>query len=412
MALPTSSEIVVTSAQSHSQQLPLWPQCQSDGSCPASASLEAACGELHDGRILERLLVESSGDPRRYFHGLQRATRPVNISQSDRMKPDFRLRAPDLASATNHVDQSKPQVSILVIGDSIGREFWEAVKEMAPWATVVFYVHTALTTLAYENDKFGPEILSAVEGLHNCSFDAVILGAFSGPWGLLRENANREKHKDPMHDAYASHRTKIAPELDRLDCLASNSHLPVVFFGAMPMDPRTQLLTSKDGHWSHYKQLELSNVWTRVEQDMERTGEWASPTLHFLHVSKLAFDCPGIRCDGLHFSASFAKDYGCAATSSVWYPLIADLLIELRLTSGVAVAHSRNRCRARQNERTKANLSLVDVCLRWPGLRRNSTNQRTAAPAPPPLPARNHVTDADQWARLQVARGVATLPAG
>ena len=393
--------------RSHSQQLPFWPECQSDASCPASASLRAACGQLQDGRLLERLLSESAGDPRRYFLSLQQATQPVNISQSDRAEPDFLLRSPELTSTnTNNGGPSEQQVSILVIGDSIGREVLEAIKKLAPWATVVYFA-VGVHSLAY-TDKLAPHVASAVAGLHNCSFDAVFIGGFSGPWWLMRQDPRREKHADPMHDAYASHRTRIAPELARMQCLASNTHIPIVFLGGVPLDERTMMLTAKDGYWGRFKQYELAHVWTRVEQAFERTEEYASPSLHFLHTSSLAHECPGIRCDGVHFGSSFQKMFGCASTFAVWYPLVADFLIKLRLTNGASIAHHRNRCLARRSERIEANSSLSDMCLRLPRKTSSSNNTGAAAPPPAPVPTRTHVTDPEQWAKLQVARGHAT----
>jgi len=73
----------------------------------------------------------------------------------------------------------------------------------------------------------------------------------------------------------------------------------------------------------------LSSVWDSVETEVFsrlKNESLLGPLLHHLRPAELAFECPGVRCDGMHYGSDFAE-YGCRSSSALWDGFLADFLI-------------------------------------------------------------------------------------
>jgi hypothetical protein len=195
--------------------------------------------------------------------------------------------------------------------------------------------------------------LEFIDALADCSLDALFVGGFSGPWKM-----NRQMGQVRPGSPYVVHAEDVSFELDRLSCLAEHTALPVTFVGGVSIDVHSVLLLSGN-YYSQMAELALPSAWTRVEQNLEVTRDY-SHDLHFLHTSRLALDCPGVRCDGVHY-AKPSRDGVCQPTKNVWFPMVADKLLALGLSDGATVLKRRRLCHARQRERQAAAAANPDA---------------------------------------------------
>jgi hypothetical protein len=72
----------------------------------------------------------------------------------------------------------------------------------------------------------------------------------------------------------------------------------------------------------------LSSLWDSVEAEeygkLKDEGILGDMVYH-LRLADLARQCPGVRCDGMHFGSSF-EDFGCESSEALWDSFIADFL--------------------------------------------------------------------------------------
>ena len=380
--------------------LPFWPGCKSRGMCPVSQNLEAACALLQSSSALAKLYSRGGGRPSTYYKAVAQLTKPANLTRASYVTADFSLADPAAESFAS--DEYPRNVTVAVLGDSIARELSIAIRQVAPWILVT-YIATSAADLKPSRGNFSSEIGYALELLYSCSLDAIFVGGFSGPW-QLRAAKRMPSHTNP----YTAHASGLAPHLNLLDCLASHTATPVVFVGSMPLDADSFFL-STGGYALNFGQLNLANIWAYVEKEAERSNRFHEG-LHFMHPVDLTSSCPGARCDGMHFGSSF-PEFSCAPSLSIWFPFVADYVLNLGLTEADALKRRRRAChirsqhlRAKHPEDASAAL-MLEECLE----RRNDANRSTNLDffELEKLANRTHVLDVEEWKRKQIRSGVA-----
>ena len=282
------------------------------------------CSALSSPGVIEQSLFRSKGRRRDFFKALREST-PFNVSGIDRLRADFRLPT---------------SASIGFLGDSVVRELSDAFSEIAPNATVTYYPEPLVSLSRFKMTRQSGA-RTALSDLSKCSLDALFIGGY-GQWHAMK------KFFTTRGDAYRQHAQFISPELDRIDCLARASRLPIVFIGMMPADAEIHFLpNSKEPTADYYNKVSdqaLPLVWARVER-MLFGGTRYDANMHLLYVVEIAQRCPGIRCDGSHFASSWASDV-CHPTLSVWFPWLAEFTERLNIDDGEAVLQRRRECLA------------------------------------------------------------------
>jgi hypothetical protein len=98
----------------------------------------------------------------------------------------------------------------------------------------------------------------------------------------------------------------------------------------MPVDEGTILLDPPKHDWDEFQPFGLADVQASVEVQAEMrlcmdSGCNDTPEVNFLHPNLLAEACPGIRCDGMHFTSDY-KAFGCHQSHSLWCPYFEQFL--------------------------------------------------------------------------------------
>ena len=346
-----------TTSASAALELPVWPQCRTDGTCRAHLEVEAACSAASKAR--EAALLASRGRKRDYFAALQEGTRPLNVTGIERNAPDFRIES---------------TASIGFVGDSLTRELAEAVAAIAPKATVHYYPEP-LVEMSHKSRYVG--LHKALHDIDSCALDALFVGGF-GHW-YLKSLFYGSTRVPP----YRNHAERIAPQLDRIECIATQTALPVVFVGIVPLDADMLMLYPGDSVFVQFRDMNTLNVWARVERTLEQSTPDYDPNFHFLHLSDLTTQCPGMRCDGQHFKAPHAVENGCRNSLSVYFARVADFLEGLRLSSEGTLARRRRRCNERRLQANTAPFERIRrTCLvpayNFTGQYRNRSAHRVA----------------------------------
>ena len=114
--------------------------------------------------------------------------------------------------------------------------------------------------------------------------------------------------------------------------LTQELNLTMVFVGSVPLDALTIQMHPAKHDWGSFNDFSLPVIWDGVEaelfQRLPRTyshGPQAS-LLHF-RPTTLALECPGVRCDGMHFGSGFSE-FGCSSSVGLWQAPLASFLLE------------------------------------------------------------------------------------
>ena len=79
--------------------------------------------------------------------------------------------------------------------------------------------------------------------------------------------------------------------------------------------------------------MSLAILWDGVEKEEfeKQRPKWQDPAaqevLFHFRPSSLTRKCPGVRCDGMHFSSDY-REYGCRGSSALWDAELARFLLE------------------------------------------------------------------------------------
>jgi hypothetical protein len=200
--------------------------------------------------------------------------------------------------------------SAFFIGDSIVRELASRYKAVSPSSRVLYLNNACPTNLTV--------------GL----FDKRVQAFFAsqpkerGPPGVTFVGGNalhalrRDYVPDPENGIKADHLRRIWPILYELSKLAS--HQRVAYVGSMPVDAAIMLMTPHPPHMQKFFDFSLLDMWAVMDEEMAR-----NLSVPIFDTRVLAHECPGVRCDGMHFASHF-PDNDCCASGHLWDRLLLD----------------------------------------------------------------------------------------
>ena len=116
----------------------------------------------------------------------------------------------------------------------------------------------------------------------------------------------------------STHEAEVRVVLSHLQHLKSRKK-KVVYIGSSGLDLQLLLRPAKE-YWDGLHQWGLLEVW--AEHDRRLCAEYGIP---FFDTMELVRQCPGVRCDGMHFASDFAA-VGCRTSSHLWDCMLIDFL--------------------------------------------------------------------------------------
>jgi len=166
------------------------------------------------------------------------------------------------------------------------------------------------------------------------TWDAVFVGGM-GLHTLFRP-VTWNRTEDRLSSPDGANRTLFSPYLHHLHiarewsarfvCLSRALRTPFVFVGSMPVDIDVILLDPPKFDWDSFHEFALADLMVRaekqVEQELRQHLSRSFANVSFFHPSKLAHECPGVRCDGMHYGSQNAN-YNCHSSLSLWCPLVS-----------------------------------------------------------------------------------------
>jgi hypothetical protein len=232
------------------------------------------CRQLNHSLMAD--LVSTSPDKKVYFERLRQYT-PL----TSREFPSSRMTLP----------------SALFIGDSIVRELYRRYIAISPKSKVILKREN-FPTLDNIND-----ILNSTRHSNH----VVFVGGNALHMCLRTEME---------HLTFRSHVERIRPVLMKLKWLQQQGN-NVAYVGSIAVDMQL-MLTPERPNWDNFHDFSLLEIWSK--QDKELCAEYDIP---FFDSMALVRQCPGVRCDGMHFESSFIKgspegDWGCHQSSYLW----------------------------------------------------------------------------------------------
>ncbi len=142
--------------------------------------------------------------------------------------------------------------------------------------------------------------------------------------GLGVHYLDRGKNLTVGHEPLAAHRARTLAYLRMFDAVGESTGIPIVFVTAMPADEPTVFLDPPKSDWLRYYDWTLAALWDMAEGRLFKEHQFA--TLRIFRTSVLTRACPGVRCDGVHYSADFHR-YGCRSSEALWDDVIARFLV-------------------------------------------------------------------------------------
>mmetsp|Transcript_19875 Transcript_19875/g.45051 ORF Transcript_19875/g.45051 Transcript_19875/m.45051 type:complete len:245 (+) Transcript_19875:2-736(+) len=203
--------------------------------------------------------------------------------------------------------------NIMFIGDSIVREahssYLRITGKKATFYAAHYLPHRATLTRQLILDL-------ARKSRH----DAIFVGGL-GLHHLVKGNDGCTRGESPI----SQHRLVVKDHLVVYKNISELLGVPIVFFGSMTVDAKTILLTPQKHDWRSYFDWSVMNIWDGVESDLFATEKLGPTVLHF-RPAELAAECPGVRCDGIHFASDFGSTYGCFTSEALWDHYLAMFL--------------------------------------------------------------------------------------
>lgn len=285
--------------------------------------VEEDCALLRQERVAA-WAAAAGGSKARYFESLQRGTAPHNLSRTRRVQP----RRRDVLNTT---------VRLAFVGDSVMRELSLAWHAVAP-RSMAQYVYAERSNLT------SPAVQAALQAVRaDCALDGIFVGS-AALHSLYRGSMEgaRERASSPANP-YEQHAAPTRAVVATLSDVARAAMRPIVYVGTMPVDVATLLLHPPKRDWDSFHDFYLAELWAASERDIERS-ERASLDAHlaFLHPSSLVAQCPGVRCDGMHFNAEYPV-FGCASSLGLWYDFIVSWMRDSRVLERAEAAQARRR---------------------------------------------------------------------
>jgi len=152
------------------------------------------------------------------------------------------------------------------------------------------------------------------------------------------------------------HEKLIEQVLTALGKLAFELEVPIVFVGVMAIDGATILLDPPKHDWAKFRDFSLPYIWDGVEAkvfagiqnssnefknidsiSVEENPKKKFPGLYHFRPTALALQCPGVRCDGMHFGSGWARgrgsgylaniDFDCTSSEALWHRPLAEFFL-------------------------------------------------------------------------------------
>ena len=298
---------------------------------------------------------QARGEKRRYFELVRAGTAPYNLTGKLNMRQTI---------CQKYAVAKAAPPRIMFMGDSIVEELLWAYKWLVPDAVAHFYHVNALSSFEAamnKNTADGTEAEHPWHVLASGRWDALVFG-MGQMWRLLRTTPTtnrtgrgvdwrvdeallpyRDAGNRKLYSPYVFHQRAFRHWISQLACLARRLGLPIVMVGSMPVDEQIVLLHPPKNDWDDFHELGLLEVMAHVEHEEERAhcaenaAEGRTSGLLFFHPSELAHQCPGSRCDGMHFSSNFPhwdmdspnkdmRGWRCSSTAALYCPFVEDFL--------------------------------------------------------------------------------------
>jgi hypothetical protein len=214
------------------------------------------------------------------------------------------------------------------VGDSISRELSEAYNRISTTNKGLVYTHTG-DIIGQGND-----ILGIVKNLlHSCAdYDVFFLS--SNTLHILVDQTFDKKN--PI----ASHRTAATQLANIIKCVESATGAIGIYVGSMAVDPQLLLAPVKKD-WASFSQFDLLRYWGEIDKQV-----CLQAGVHIFDPGKLQRECPGVRCDGMHFASAF-EQWHCSSSAFLWDIMLADYMKTLALvqTTAQPKQKSLSQCR-------------------------------------------------------------------
>jgi hypothetical protein len=187
--------------------------------------------------------------------------------------------------------------SALFIGDSIVLEISQRYKTISPQSNSTFRVNVAPTA----------------ENLH----DTLNSIAHSNHIVFVGGNAlHMLTRRRNIFKIFESHVNRVRRVLEKLKWFQQQGR-KVIYVGSITVDTQLMLPPAK-GDWDDFHDFSLLEIWSK--KDKELCAEYDIP---FFDSVALVRQCPGVRCDGMHFGSSFINgsrggDWGCYPSIHLW----------------------------------------------------------------------------------------------
>jgi hypothetical protein len=198
--------------------------------------------------------------------------------------------------------------SALFVGDSIVREVHERYKLISPSSKVKL-----LLEWKFQYDQ----VQRFANMAHTQKYDILFIGG-NAIHILAKRPGPMDGTQAKTMDPIDFHR-KLAREVLRTMSEIQKRGQKVVYVGAMTTEQQ-MFLTPAKKDWDVFHDFSLLKAWAVV--DREETRRHGIP---LLDVAALASQCPGLKCDGMHFASQF-KSYDCCSSAQLYDRLLIAFL--------------------------------------------------------------------------------------
>ena len=291
-----------------------------------ASTLVMGC-DLITPHLVEAAIASSNGSKANYFRYLQKFTPLSRGGSTLSMSMNARKRnAPRIHSMRGH------NSGVLFIGDSIVREISESFARISPGTTYRYDEVKKWNWAPDYNIQAGLEAYIR-DTRHGGPFETVFVGGLG--LHFLYRNGNK-LIVDPKGSPVELHRSLIRTYLDAWAELSLKLGIRLIFVGTIPLEDALMHLHPPKGDWAAFYDFSLAKIWAGIDgvEYQRLVDSWSSsmklnPPIHYFDPAHLARKCGAIRCDGMHFTSHFPKEYGCYSSAFLWDTEIADFLVRI-----------------------------------------------------------------------------------
>lgn len=228
-----------------------------------------------------------------------------NLVAESSNKTDYFNRLRARTTLTAHREKETPLLadihlalsSTYFIGDSIVQELGQRYHLLWP------HIKTPRSFIPEPRD------LLSLNDSNIAGSDCVVVGGNAIHMALRNRNMNNEP--------FRHHESAVLAILREMRHLRDEFGKRVVYIGSVTVDPQLMLHPAK-GDWDGFHEFELLEIWNI--QDKRLCAELRIP---FFDTMELVRQCPGVRCDGMHFGSDFSQ-WGCHSSAHLWDRLWVD----------------------------------------------------------------------------------------